>query len=272
MTTLDTIGGRLRHAREQAGFSRRTLADRSKVSERTIEHYEKGTAEASVEKLRVLGEALNISLPWLVSGDESEAAPVDGMELPENPADLIEDQEEEDIGEAEQIELLLEEIDRMRAEGFSNYQRRLAAVVDDIRDLFRYLEPAELVSLGERRGLAVVEAHSAKQIAALFARKVVAEDILGFDDNDDQRVMAEAICKELVERVLDTALIGSDLYAVKLDQLAAFADKNDISPGRFLFFGWRGQAEIVPSVREKYRQDAKKGAVSFAASKRRGNS
>lgn len=56
---------RLRGCREEAGLSRRELAERSGVPERSIVNLERGEWEPSLNAATSLAKALGVSLDWL---------------------------------------------------------------------------------------------------------------------------------------------------------------------------------------------------------------
>jgi XRE family aerobic/anaerobic benzoate catabolism transcriptional regulator len=82
------VGERLRARRQALGLSIRALAAASGLSERYVILAEKGEANLSLEKLQALGEALDLSLPALVS--EGARGEVDALLTSRTPAELAE--------------------------------------------------------------------------------------------------------------------------------------------------------------------------------------
>lgn len=253
MTTdqLDTIGGRLRHARENLGLSRRALAERADVSDRTIEHYEAGTVEASVEKLSALARALDISLAWLITGQEIEAvdptpsATPTIVPTPLAPAPVPDN--------ASSFRGVLERLDELREEGFAQNPRQTAALIDEARHSARYCETLDLAAIAEDRDLAHVEAHMPEAVEAPRPGDPDPHDIWADVDGGTANE-PERVCREIVERLIDTAIFGYDLYTVDMDRLAATAAEFNISPEGFVRSGWRDHHEIVPAIRKKIRE------------------
>lgn len=130
---LETVGQRLRHARETAGFSRRVLGEETEMSLRTIEHYENGTTDISLDKISTLAEALDVDLAWLISGSEHE----------EEFGGLSDDEEDiATIADAlptipnapayvDELSGSLTKLVMLRDDGLSNHQREARAFIDD---------------------------------------------------------------------------------------------------------------------------------------------
>lgn len=67
------VGERVRVAREAAGISQRSLADKIGVSEYTIIRLEKGRRAAKSDELEKIATALDVPLSYLVGIDDGEA-------------------------------------------------------------------------------------------------------------------------------------------------------------------------------------------------------
>lgn len=65
----DTIGGRIRQARSEAGLSQRQLATRLAVTTKTLENWEEDRSEPRANKLVMMAGVLNIPSTWLLTGD-----------------------------------------------------------------------------------------------------------------------------------------------------------------------------------------------------------
>lgn len=83
-----TFGDRLAAAREAAGLSEGDLASRVGVEPATLKSWETDTAEPLANKLSVLSGVLDISLPWLLTGQgegvtppEEDVAPSDDLDI-----------------------------------------------------------------------------------------------------------------------------------------------------------------------------------------------
>ena len=63
-----TFGDRLSAAREARGVSRPTLARRLGVAHKTVENWEEDRSEPRANKLQMVAGLLDVSLPWLLTG------------------------------------------------------------------------------------------------------------------------------------------------------------------------------------------------------------
>lgn len=73
-----TFGDRLAAAREAAKLDQKELAHRLGVSVKTLDNWENDISEPRANRLTMLSGVLNVSLPWLMTGDgqgvEADAA------------------------------------------------------------------------------------------------------------------------------------------------------------------------------------------------------
>lgn len=69
---VGSFGWRLRSARARAGLARHDLADMVGFSYMTIERYETGKRSPTLDKMKSLAVALDVSLAWLVTGEGPE--------------------------------------------------------------------------------------------------------------------------------------------------------------------------------------------------------
>jgi len=82
-----TFGDRLAAARDVRGITQKTLARRLGVALKTIEGWENDLREPRANKLQMLAGVLNVSIPWLLTGEglgvdhEEEADPADVSEI-----------------------------------------------------------------------------------------------------------------------------------------------------------------------------------------------
>lgn len=84
-----TFGDRLAGAREAAGLSQADLARRLGVKVKSIRAWENDQSEPRANKLQMLAGILGVSIMWLLTGDGDGLDSPDGVEVPENAADLI---------------------------------------------------------------------------------------------------------------------------------------------------------------------------------------
>ncbi len=84
---METIGSRIKREREAQGVDRAELSRRSGVGYTTISELERGGMKSST-KLRVIAEALGVSLRWLETGkgDRTESGSVSQIAETEKPA------------------------------------------------------------------------------------------------------------------------------------------------------------------------------------------
>jgi transcriptional regulator with XRE-family HTH domain len=72
---MDECRHRIRRAREARGLSQEQLAQTVGRSVRSIGRFESGESEPSVATLRLLAEALDVSLAWLLTGEGQGPTP-----------------------------------------------------------------------------------------------------------------------------------------------------------------------------------------------------
>ena len=106
---MDTIGKRVRAARQECGYTMKQLHELTGLSTGNISDIENDRNTPSVASLVPLGAALKRSLDWLLTGEDpasrtSEKRPVcDGVELTQAEADviamfrLLDDRSKEDV-------------------------------------------------------------------------------------------------------------------------------------------------------------------------------
>ena len=67
---LQAFGQRVKSARESIGLSQQELADKVFTSKSMISSYENGLSDPRQSMIPLLSEALNVSIGWLMTGDE----------------------------------------------------------------------------------------------------------------------------------------------------------------------------------------------------------
>ncbi|MEM9426407.1 MAG: helix-turn-helix transcriptional regulator [Pseudomonadota bacterium] len=73
-----TFGDRVVAAREAHNLSSKALARHLGVATKTIENWENDISEPRANKLQMLSGVLNVSIPWLLTGEGGEVEPVPG--------------------------------------------------------------------------------------------------------------------------------------------------------------------------------------------------
>jgi len=71
-----TFGDRLAAAREVCGLDQKTFAQKLGVGLGTIEKWENDLTEPRANKLQMLSGVLNVSIPWLLTGEGEGVEPV----------------------------------------------------------------------------------------------------------------------------------------------------------------------------------------------------
>lgn len=64
------FGERLKQAREQAGYSKKGLAEKVKIDRKIIQKYENDECRANFTVVAKLAYELNVSIDWLAYGKE----------------------------------------------------------------------------------------------------------------------------------------------------------------------------------------------------------
>ena len=85
-----TFGDRVAGAREQAGMSQTELSKRMGIKLKTLKSWEDDLSEPRANKLSMMAGILNVSLPWLLTGEgEGLLAPSDARSLSRNAASVL---------------------------------------------------------------------------------------------------------------------------------------------------------------------------------------
>lgn len=287
---LSTFGERLRYEREQQNLSRPALADMTDgaLSARAISHLETGSTDATAQRIELLADLLNVDRDWLGFGDRSNSpAPGDDgghnnddrssdLNSPANEPDEPENMPggAENIGfdqsnrsekpvetsltgsidktsndqyeppESDPVRMYVDEmigvlthIDMLREDGLQKHPRKMPKLLEQARDIGSCLEASDLEELAFERGV------------------------------DPEQINTENLSEELFDefilRLIDTALLGIDLYTLDKDTLKTFARKHDIPRP---FFGWDGIAELIADVRDTYWHKGLEGSISITTS------
>jgi transcriptional regulator with XRE-family HTH domain len=231
------VARRLREAREETGFSRAQLGRKTNIPVKSIEKFEYGTLEPSLSRLQTLCDTLDVSTHWVMGeGDEDfENAP---------PAH----NEEPVLDPSEKAKGILSRLDILRGEGFRDAPRMAMALADQALAGLKSLEPDELVTMANERRLQKGDCLSSSDLWELFG-------------NDPEA--GQSFCGQIEERILDTALLGIDLYTLDRDPLVVLADRlsenHPIEMPGFLGFSWGDHEDFVPLIRPVLRNLALAG-------------
>lgn len=253
-TVPEGLPERLRDAREQAGLSRAKLAARTGIPAKSIEKFERGEQEPSVSRLLTLSQALGLSFDALIGKEESQPvpgppprdlAPTPSAMPPAAPVPA------EEPDEADPVAEIIEELDDLRADGFDTAPRRAMALVNELRRILKFAESDELLRIAEARGLYKSECPSPSGLWDIFRQ---------------EPTTAQEYCGLLEERIIDTAILGADLFAIEAGALRKLASKLDqeFDLTRPSFLSWGEHEDFVPVIREPLRDLAFSGRpVSF---------
>ena len=87
-----TFGDRIAGAREAQSLSQKSLAKKLGISTKTLEAWENDMSEPRANRLQMLSGVLNVSIPWLLTGEgdglDAPDAPQDGVEIRELMAEM----------------------------------------------------------------------------------------------------------------------------------------------------------------------------------------
>jgi transcriptional regulator with XRE-family HTH domain len=84
-----TFGDRVAAAREAQSMTQKALAKRLGVGLKTIESWENDLSEPRANKLQMLSGVVNVSIPWLLTGDGSGVEPDAGDPVPDELSDVL---------------------------------------------------------------------------------------------------------------------------------------------------------------------------------------
>ena len=236
----DTLGKRLKHSRETRRLTRKELAAMSGVGYKTIENYEYEKADAKTSVVDALADALGVSGATLQYGLSSGVVPIPPASKDDEVSAAPEAPEPTRI---EVTQSLLGKIEELRHDGFANTPRLSIALLNDLRNSFRYLEVGEIVEIGQAAGLDELDD------LATYVPKPPTEDqtrdpgIFFITDNAEKQ---EDALELLFERLIDTTIIGSDLYELSFDQLKEIAKEHEVASP---FFGWDDADQIIATLR-----------------------
>ena len=112
---------RLKHARQQGGYSTREMSKLLGVRQETVLSWETGRTSPRANRLPVLAGTLNISIRWLLSGQG---------DMPQSCATRVASKEAEDM--LNEVRRLKQESDRS-VRKLVGLERRLSAMLSEIQ-------------------------------------------------------------------------------------------------------------------------------------------
>lgn len=256
--TQATIGSRITVAREKAGLTQQELADLVRLSRNTIKNYENGNSSPTCVNLEGIAKSLSVEPAFLFSGlsvdaqQKEETQSGDDLDLElDDTAELEEevnrpaDATVETAG-VDKLSDHLQQLSELELDGDRLTKKKAEAHIKLIHVAADGLTLEGAVEQAEKHDLV-----NADQIASPLNEL----SSVGFDPNENEVAeLTDQIITEVIERLIDHALVGSDLYAVDFKVLDDFSESHDIYPNRLIAFGWRGYEELVPAIREKVRE------------------
>lgn len=244
--TEETVGMRLRKARDDKGLSRREVQEQTNIPQKSLEKIEGGQQEPSVSRVQALAELYNVSLKWLLSGNAEQADQAIAETAKTTQPNAVPVNEN---GPLDTLRGMLADLDDMRTSSFANVQRGAMALVDDIQSTMKYLEPADLLTLATERELSQCEKESTDLIFDLF--------------NEDAE-KAQGYCGSIENRIVDTAIFGIDLHNFDKKKLSALVDELKVEVPNDDFITWWDEPdkmELVTALRPNIRSMAISGTL-----------
>ncbi|WP_419797604.1 MAG: helix-turn-helix domain-containing protein [Terasakiella sp.] len=261
----ETLAFRMRKARDDKKLSRRQVSEETGISHNSIEKYENGKQEPNITRIKVLAELYDVSVNWLIGIEKDTLSPTlrsvyveeDETVTAENhiapqteeatSPSLRNVYEEEtlsvNVSEEETVAATLhetlEEIDNLRDGDFEDGKRIVLKLINIAHEFLEELEPQELEDLAIERNLFCEQPDTGFGFWELFQDNPEAADTI-FKGN-------------IAERIIDTAVLGIDLFKIERDELAALADQlkenHEIEEPAALGFSWGNHEQLVPIIR-----------------------
>ncbi|WP_417821369.1 helix-turn-helix domain-containing protein [Terasakiella sp.] len=273
--TAKNLGTRLRSKRDEAGLTRKIVHEKTGIPLSSIEKYENGSTDVPVSRLFDLANLYHVTMPWLLGEEAPENNNSDTYTLRKKENTHSEHTEGvseaifEDITESthseqpetvnvnvqdekpelETIDDVLNAIDQMREREFeissgdkttmTNYQNKLVTKLEQAKDMMTIMEPDELTKLAIARKLYSEKPEIGFGLSAML------------EDNSNGTNVA--FKGDISERILDTVLLGCDLFLIERDDLAGLADElkedHDIEEPAMLGLSWGNHEQLVPILR-----------------------
>jgi transcriptional regulator with XRE-family HTH domain len=233
MLSKEEIGKKIRTAREAAGMTRPALSKTTGIPVKSIEKYEFGEQEPSMSRIGKIAHALEVSFEELTGVAEVSD---------DKPGKIWPGQ----TGKLSYLDMArgdLKELDRMREVGLHTMPRRASAMMGQILAHLSFLDAHELELLSEERGLYLNGCENSSD-GSLTEK---------FDDlfASGQKAKAMVFCGNVAERIIDTSVIGVDLWNIDLDALKDFG--RELEDAEYLQdtpMFWGNHEKTVPIIRD----------------------
>lgn len=128
MKFLETLGDRLRLARQKAGLKQMQVKERTRIHNKTLSGYENGVSEPDLSTLTILADLYGVSLQWLSTGQ---------IDIKVN-GKIVNSKEELDIAKRlKQFEADLENSDGLAFDGEPMSDEAKESLLESMELLFR---------------------------------------------------------------------------------------------------------------------------------------
>ncbi|TQV81905.1 helix-turn-helix domain-containing protein [Denitrobaculum tricleocarpae] len=252
------FGVHLRKAREAAKLSRADIHKKTNIPVKAIEKFERGEQEVSVFRAISICKCLGISFDHLMADLETGSLASPGQDGNESYPVLVssnpDPENSDEHAMLEEAGAIIDRLDRFRAEGFEGLICRALVSMDHAFNMLEMLEPPGLLSI----------AHDAQLSRKSLPTPIELED--AFEEDFDTAIAQR---DELINRIIDTAVFGYDLYQVDIDLIKDLADhferEDHIENASGLTSHQDGHAVFVPLVRKRLRQLALTGRAPMLA-------
>jgi len=257
-----TVADRIKAARQDAEFTRKALADTTGIPASTLEKYERGDMDPNTTRLQTMCDHLGVSVNWVLNGDDAyevseSVKPVREIQSSTKVAETTKTAETQSSANVavtstevpqiasqanendplEHARWMLSDLDDMGGDDFNGTQRGAMALVNEIQVTLKHLEPDDLLFLTKEHDLHQDEENlDTSGILELFA-----------NDHDE----GEAYCESITDRILDTCILGIDLFRIERGPLVDIANAMEEEHGieSTKFFGWGKHSDFVPLIR-----------------------
>lgn len=249
-----TIGDRLKVTRLDAGKTRKALQQDTGISASTLDKYERGDMDPNTTRLKTLCDHLDVSFDWVLNGEEiaeSDNAAENGGSVKQTAKGTEHfSTKKHDAALGRTIDLL-QILDVLRGDNFSCSRRRAEALMEEAKATMKYLEPEELIQVAQQRDL----------FENMNKEPGFLENLFVSLPNE-----AKTYCGNIEERILDTAVLGTDLYRHKIGPLHSIGnnipDYVACEKPIGLTMSWSDDHDVfVPHIREAFRTMALSGQL-----------
>lgn len=247
MLSKEEIGANIRTARETEGFSRPALSDATGIPVRSIEKYEAGEQEPSMSRIGKIAVALGVTFEELTGVAEAESVGRNCVLFDPTSSEAL----------LSTARTALTQLDHIRQTGLHTVPRRATAMIGQAVAHLSYLDATELEALATDREL--------YQGGCEEDGDVTLSHLIGELFGTGKREEALRYCGNVVERLLDTAVLGVDLWGIEYDALTSFGEELDRKERLDAPVIWWNHSKAVPIIREGARLDViVDGPINFS--------